>query len=72
MMKYHEALKIWNGRKGGSWCFPKKGSKEYDEVIRIKNGIEEDKKKGSKKIKKEFTSEVGGRKKVKRSMVIKF
>lgn len=26
------ALKKWNEKKGGAWCVPKKGTKDYDEV----------------------------------------
>lgn len=34
-MKWVEALKVWNGKKGGTWCIPRKGSAEYDEVRAI-------------------------------------
>ena len=40
-MKYFEACKIWNAQQksaGNQWCIPKKGSKEYDEVIAIMKG----------------------------------
>lgn len=40
-MKYFEACKIWNAKQtnaGNQWCIPKKGSKEYDEVIAIMKG----------------------------------
>lgn len=30
--KWITALKKWNTEKGGAWCVPRKGSKEYDEV----------------------------------------
>lgn len=29
------ALKQWNDDQDGKYCIPKKGSKEYDEVIKI-------------------------------------
>lgn len=36
-MKWIEALKKWN--EGSSkWCIPRKGTKEYEEVMAIKNG----------------------------------
>ena len=31
-----EALKKWNAKRS-SWCVPRKGTKDYDEVIAIKN-----------------------------------
>jgi hypothetical protein len=34
-MKWIEALKVWNGKKGGPWCIPRKGSAEYDAVREI-------------------------------------
>ena len=38
-MKYFEACKIWNEKtKSSQWCIPKKGSKEYEEVIAIMKG----------------------------------
>lgn len=36
-MKWIEALKEWN-KKSPVWCIPRKGSKEYNEVMAIKNG----------------------------------
>lgn len=36
-MKYVEALKIFNKRKG-KWCLPKKGTKDYREVLQIRSG----------------------------------
>ena len=38
MTTWIEALKIWNGRKGGSWCVPRRGSVEHSQVMDIKNG----------------------------------
>ena len=29
MTTWIQALKIWNGRKGGSWCVPRRGSEEH-------------------------------------------
>ena len=37
MMKYFEALKIYNDGKP-AWCSPRKGTKEYKNVIAIMNG----------------------------------
>jgi len=38
-MKWVEALAIWNKTKStGSWCIPKKGTKDYDEVVKIMQG----------------------------------
>ena len=37
-MKWLEALKTWNASKGGSWCVPKKGSPEHQEVLKIMRG----------------------------------
>jgi hypothetical protein len=34
------ALKAWNTKKGGSWCVPRKGTKEYDEVKAMMGGNE--------------------------------
>ena len=30
--KWFGALKEWNGKKGGKWEIPKKGTKNYNEV----------------------------------------
>lgn len=44
---YIEALKQWNKNNNpGRWCIPKKGSNEYDEIMKIKKDMEE---KGKKK-----------------------
>jgi hypothetical protein len=37
-MKWIEALKEWNGRKGGAWCVPRRGTKEHDAVRAIMAG----------------------------------
>ena len=37
-MKWVEALKIWNQKKGGPWCVPRKGSEEHAEVMKIVRG----------------------------------
>jgi hypothetical protein len=34
-MRWVEALKIWNGKRGGLWCVPKKGTPEHAEVKKI-------------------------------------
>ena len=34
-MKWVEALKVWNEKKGGKWCVPRKGSPEHAEVMKI-------------------------------------
>ena len=31
-MKWLEALKVWNEKKGGKWDIPKKGTKQHSEV----------------------------------------
>jgi len=31
-MRWVDALKAWNDKKGGSWTIPKKGTPEYDAV----------------------------------------
>jgi hypothetical protein len=31
-MKWLEALKVWNEKKGGKWEIPKKGTKQHSEV----------------------------------------
>lgn len=39
-MKYFDALKIYNNRyNSGSWCVYKKGSIEYNDIIKIMKGI---------------------------------
>ena len=44
---YFEALKRWNANNNpGRWCIPKKYSKEYEEIMKIKKEMEQkDKKK---------------------------
>ena len=37
MMKYFEALKIYNDGKS-AWCSPRKGTEKYKKVIAIMNG----------------------------------
>jgi hypothetical protein len=37
MMKYFEALKIYNDGKP-AWCSPRKGTEKYKKVIAIMNG----------------------------------
>ena len=34
-MRWVEALKLWNAKKGGMWCVPKKGTPEHAEVKKI-------------------------------------
>lgn len=34
-MRWLEALKKWNSDSKGTWCIPKKGSYEYNEVKRL-------------------------------------
>jgi hypothetical protein len=34
-MRWIEGLKIWNAKKGGAWCVPRKGSPEHAEVKAI-------------------------------------
>ena len=40
MKKWIDALKIWNdsNKHSGTWCIPKKGTKEYDKVKGIMEG----------------------------------
>ena len=40
---YIKALKAWNKMHKGKWCVPKKGSKEYDEVMTMKKRMDEGK-----------------------------
>ena len=47
-----EALKIWNGKKGGTWCVPRKGSVEHAEIMKIMRGASPAPKKGNIKFKK--------------------
>jgi len=43
---YFEALKKWNAESGNKFCIPKKYTKEYDEIMKIKKEMQEkDKKK---------------------------
>lgn len=63
MTTWIEALKIWNGRKGGSWCVPRRGSVEHSQVMDIKNGgtpspapVKKEPKKQNIKFKKKATS----------------
>ena len=37
MSKWTDALKEWNQGKSG-WCIPRKGTAEYDQVIRLMGG----------------------------------
>ena len=52
MNYYMEALKEYNAKSGKKWCIPKKGTAEYNEVMRIKTQME----KQSKKKKEELES----------------
>jgi len=39
---YLEALKEWNTKSNtGKWCIPKKGSTDYNEVMRLKKILEQ-------------------------------
>ena len=41
MNYYMEALKLWNKETNtGKWCIPKKGTVEYNEVMRLKGMLE--------------------------------
>ena len=41
MNYYMEALKLWNKENNkGNWCIPKKGTDEYNEVMRLKAQME--------------------------------
>jgi hypothetical protein len=42
-MKWIDALKEWNGKRGGSWCVPRKGTPEYDEVKALMQPAENEK-----------------------------
>jgi len=37
-MRWVDALKSWNEKKGGSWTIPKKGTPEYDAVKAVMGG----------------------------------
>lgn len=53
------ALKKWNTSKGGPWCVPRKGTKEYDEVRKIMDGVKPKKVVKSKPVvKKEVVKKV--------------
>ena len=42
MNYYMEALKMWNAESNtGKWCIPKKGSTAYNEVMRLKEMLEQ-------------------------------
>jgi len=38
--KWMTALRLWNEKynKTGKWCVPKKGSEEYNEVVKVMGG----------------------------------
>ena len=38
---YMEALKMWNAESGEKWCIPKRGTAEYNEVMRLKEMLEQ-------------------------------
>jgi hypothetical protein len=38
MTKWIQALKIWNQKKGGAWCVPRKGSEEHRQVMELMGG----------------------------------
>jgi len=43
---YIKALKQWNKNNNPErWCIPKKGTNEYDDVMRLKNMLEKRSKK---------------------------
>ena len=44
-MRWIDALKMYNERKGGSWCVPRKGTPEHAEVLKIMKSSEPKKKK---------------------------
>ena len=35
MTAWIDALREWNGKKGGMWCLPRKGTKEHAEVMAL-------------------------------------
>ncbi len=45
MNYYMEALKEYNAKSGEKWCIPKRGTKEYNEVMRLKAQMEKQAKK---------------------------
>lgn len=57
-MRWVEALKVWNGRKGGAWCVPRKGTAEHAEVMKIIAGGKEAKVEAPKKFKPRVRPEV--------------
>ena len=46
---YMQALKQWNAESGEKWCIPKKGTTGYNEVMRLKEMLEQKAKKKEKK-----------------------
>lgn len=42
---YFEALKKWNAESGNKFCIPKKGTKEYEEIMKMKKEMKKEKKK---------------------------
>jgi hypothetical protein len=55
MVKWVEALKEWNAKhNGGRWCVPKKGTTEYDAVMRIVKGEKHEEPKEPEAPKKKF------------------
>lgn len=56
MVKWTEALKEWNAKhNGGKWCVPKKGTKEYEMVMKIVKGEKPEEPKEPEAPKKKFT-----------------
>lgn len=47
-----KALRQFNEKKGGTWCVPKRGSSDYDAVMKIKAKIEKKAAKAAKAAKK--------------------
>ncbi len=39
MSSWLEAVKVWNGQRGGKWMIPKKGTPEYEAVKAIQSGF---------------------------------
>lgn len=37
-MTYFEALKVWNAKSNQQWCSPRKGTPQYNAVMRIMKG----------------------------------
>lgn len=70
---YMKALKMWNAKNEGAWCVPRKDSKEYIEVMKMRDELNNlNKKPQMKMIKKKKAQPKSSQKKVEKNIQANF